>query len=149
MQWQKDNYIITDEQDKIDMVAVIKLLQEQTYWANNIPALLLEKAIKNSLCFSILQNGHQIGFARFSTDYAIHGYLDDVVIDKKQRGKGLGKWLMSCIFEHPVVSSLYKIMLATEDAHGLYRQYGFKDIDNPEMYMARYNHEAFKNGPTG
>ena len=143
MQWQKEDYTITDDIASIDVEAVIKLLHEQTYWSNNVPTALLQKAIDNSLCFGILKNGQTIGFARFSTDFAIHGYLDDVVIDTAHRGNGLGKWLIACIMEHPVIASLHKIMLATEDAHELYRKYGFESIEKPEMLMQRYNHDAF------
>ncbi|MEZ4606577.1 MAG: GNAT family N-acetyltransferase [Deinococcales bacterium] len=54
------------------------------------------------------------------------------------QGKGLGKWLMETVTSHPELSSLRRFMLITRDAHGLYRQYGFKDLASPERWMEIY-----------
>ena len=50
--------------------------------------------------------------------------LCDVVVDERQRGKGLGKFLISCVVAHPHVGAT-KCLLATRDAHGLYERFGF------------------------
>ncbi|MDA5110824.1 MULTISPECIES: GNAT family N-acetyltransferase [Brevibacillus] len=41
------------------------------------------------------------------------------------RGKGLGKWLMQYLLEHPAVRHT-NMALGTRDAHGLYERYGFE-----------------------
>jgi GNAT superfamily N-acetyltransferase len=46
------------------------------------------------------------------------------VIHKDYRGKGLGKWLVECITNHPMISNLIQI-LWTVDADGLYEKFGF------------------------
>lgn len=88
-----------------------------------------------------------VGFARVITDYAVFGYLEDVFIDDALRGQGLGKWLMQCVLDHPDIGGLKKLMLATADAQGLYRQYGFHPVKNPEMVMERYNYHDFPDAP--
>ncbi|KAI5227097.1 hypothetical protein E4T46_04415 [Aureobasidium subglaciale] len=41
----------------------------------------------------------QVGFARFITDHVTVYYLTDVYVEPESRGKGLGKWLISCCRE--------------------------------------------------
>lgn len=108
----------------------------QSYWAADIPKATLKKAISNSFCFGVYdENGHQVGFARLITDKATFAYLADVFIVASQRGKGLSKWLVETIVTHPELQGLRRMVLATRDAHGLYAQYGFKPIENPEILM--------------
>ena len=63
------------------------------------------------------------------------GYLADVFILEAYRGQGLGKWLIQTILEYPDLQKLRKWMLATDDAHGLYSQFGFKKLSTPEKLM--------------
>ncbi|EJC1211831.1 GNAT family N-acetyltransferase [Vibrio parahaemolyticus] len=108
----------------------------RSYWAAGIPKETLEKAISNSFCFGIYDSiGHQVGFARLITDKATFAYLADVFIIESQRGKGLSKWLVETIVSHPELQGLRRMVLATSDAHGLYAQYGFKPIENPDILM--------------
>lgn len=78
---------------------------------------------------------NQIGFARVITDCATFGYLADVFIVEEYRGKGLSKWLMEIILAHPQLQNFRRWLLAILDAHGLYQQFGFLPINNPERYM--------------
>jgi GNAT superfamily N-acetyltransferase len=41
----------------------------------------------------------QVGFARFVTDHVTVFYLTDVYVEPDSRGRGLGKWLISCCRE--------------------------------------------------
>ncbi|WP_456278786.1 GNAT family N-acetyltransferase [Bacillus sp. AK128] len=71
-------------------------------------------------------NGKQVGFARIVTDKAVFSWILDVVVDDHYRGKGLGKWLMECIFDHPEIK-FTAFALATSDAHDFYKKFDFKD----------------------
>lgn len=144
MEWHKDNFTISDDREKVAIRVLIRLLHEQTYWARDIPPDAIHRAVDNSMCFSVLKGDDFIGFARLITDYAVFGYIEDVIIDSDFRGRGLGKWLLDCILAHPTVSSLKKLMLATEDAHGLYKKYDFASPAKPEWIMERYNRHAFQ-----
>jgi GNAT superfamily N-acetyltransferase len=72
------------------------------------------------------------------SDFGTFAYLADVFILEEYRGKGLSKWLMSEIINHPELTGLRRIMLATRDAHGLYAQFGFKKLEFPDRYMEVY-----------
>ena len=76
-----------------------------------------------------------MGFARVVTDSATFAYLCDVYILEEHRGKALGKWLMECVTGHPALQGLRRFSLATRDAHGLYRQFGFRELSNPDVMM--------------
>ncbi|GIU53212.1 N-acetyltransferase [Shewanella sp. KT0246] len=130
-----DGYNITTDKTCID-IKVVHHFIASSYWAKNIPLNVLQKAIKNSLCFSVLaQDNQQVGFARLISDKATFAYLADVFVVDEHRGKGLSKWLIETIVCHPETTGLRRMMLATSDAHGLYAQFGFLPIDNPEILM--------------
>jgi len=42
---------------------------------------------------------------------------------------------MEIILAHPHLQNFRRWLLATLDAHGLYQQFGFLPITNPERYM--------------
>jgi GNAT superfamily N-acetyltransferase len=69
-------------------------------------------------------NGLQVGFARVVTDHAVFAWIADVVIHPDQRGRGIGKFLMGCIQNHPEIPNSLQV-LRTSDAHGLYEKFGF------------------------
>ncbi|MNV90309.1 Acetyltransferase (GNAT) family protein [compost metagenome] len=84
-----------------------------------------------------------MGFARWITDKATFAYLADVYVSEIYRGQGLSKKLMSLMLFHPDLQGLRRYMLATMDAHGLYAQFGFKQIDHPERLMAVVIKDAY------
>ena len=87
----------------------------------------------------------QIGFARLITDKATFAYLADVFVLETHRGKGLGKWLMQIIQEHPDVQNLRRWLLTTKDAHGLYEQAGWTQVPDDYVYrlMMRHNPDVY------
>lgn len=132
----ENGYIFSDDIHKIDALSVHEYLTVQSYWAQNVPFSTVQKSIENSLCFGIYKDTKQIGFARWITDKATFAYLADVYVLDEHRGRGLSKKLMSLMLFHPDLQGLRRYMLATRDAHGLYAQFGFKPIENPESLMA-------------
>jgi len=128
----------------VDLEAVHHFIS-RSYWANNIPKSILKRGLENSINFSLFTNGgEQVGFARMITDRATFAYLADVYVLEEHRGKGLSKWLMSEISEHPELQGLRRIMLATRDAHGLYEQFGFSSPDQPEALMEIRNPNIYR-----
>lgn len=119
-----------------------------TYWAEEIPVETVQKSIDGSLCFSVVYLNHQVGFARVITDEASFAYLADVFIDENFRGRGLSKWLVQTILNYPGLQELRRFMLATKDAHGLYAQFGFTPLTNPERWMQIHKPDVYKN-PNG
>jgi GNAT superfamily N-acetyltransferase len=66
-----------------------------------------------------------VGFARAVTDQATFTYLCDVIIEPAHRGRGLGKWIVQTLLDHPTCQTTTRC-LRTLDAHGLYEQFGFE-----------------------
>lgn len=131
----KDNYIISTDKSKLD-ISVIHNFLSTSYWAEDIPMKIIEKAIENSLCFGVYNGNKQVGFARVISDYTTFGYLADVFIVDEERGRGLSKWLMECILNHQQLQGLRNFCLLTRDAHSLYTQYGFENLAKPQNFMA-------------
>jgi len=123
MQWKKDDYLITDEVARLDRDAICGWLAN-SYWAANRSPALIKKSIEHSVCLGLFHQGRQIGFARAVSDQATFAYLCDVVVDPAHRGRGLGKWLVKTLLEHPLCQTATHC-LRTRDAHGLYEPFGF------------------------
>jgi len=136
-QVQRDEYLISDDKEKLNVLFIHQYLSKESYWAQNIPEEIVRRSIDNALCFGVYYNYEQIGFARTITDKATFAYLADVFIIEKFRGKGLSKWLMEAIHAHPDLQRLRRWMLATKDAHGLYAQFGWSALSAPERMMEK------------
>lgn len=148
-----ENFFISTDPKKLDIDLIYNFLSLQSYWAKNIPRNIVEKSLLFSLCFGIYELTtqstikHMVGFGRVITDYATYAYICDVFIIQDYRGKGLGKFLIQTIKSHPELQNLRRWSLVTKDAHGLYRQYGFKELANPENYMEIKVQNAYLKNP--
>lgn len=142
----KNNFVISTDKSKLDITAIHQYIGGESYWAQGIPLEVLKKSIDKSMCFGIYDGTKQIGFARMITDCSTFAYLADVYVLEAYRGNGLSKWLMEFIMKHPDLQGLRRYMLATRDAHGLYLQYGFKPVSNPENIMEIRNADIYKKG---
>jgi len=134
----KNELEISTDKKRLNVRLVHQFLCEQSYWAKGIPFAIVQRSIQNSLCFGAYLNGAQVGFARVISDFATFANLVDVFILPEYRGKGYAKALVQTIMIHPDLQGLRRITLATSDAHGLYRQFGFSNLIKPETFMERY-----------
>ena len=143
---RKDGYSISTDFSLLDADVIYNYLSKESYWAQNIPKEIVEKAIANSLCFGVYHNNNQIGFARLITDKATFAYLADVFILEEHRAQGLSKWLIEVIHVHPELQGLRRWMLGTRDAHGLYEQFGWTvmDEDTRKRFMQRHFKNVYK-----
>lgn len=138
------DFTINTDLSQLDIPFIHSYLT-RSYWAEGIPIETVQKAIDGSVCFGVYHQGKQVGFARVVTDTATFAYLADVFIIEDYRGKGLSKWLMKVIMQHESVQGLRRFMLATRDAHGLYKQFGFAEVTNPERLMQIVKPGIYKN----
>jgi GNAT superfamily N-acetyltransferase len=137
MEWVRpDGYVVTDDQERIDIARVHQWLSEESYWAAGSSIDLVSKSVRGSItlgCFG--PDGVQVGVTRLVTDGATFGLLSDVFVDTNFRGLGLGQFLVQSAVDHPEARELKRILLATSDAHDLYRRFGFATLSNPERWM--------------
>ena len=128
-------YLISTDKSKIDVEAVYDYLCHRSYWAKGRSLERVKKSIDNSICFGLYHSeGKMLGFARVVTDHVVFAYLMDLFIFEEHRGKGLGTKLVKHIVEHPDLQ-VRLWFLATNDAHGLYKKFGFSGLSNPDRYM--------------
>lgn len=129
--------LVSTDSARLDLDVVHGFLSGASYWAAGIPREIVVRSIRHSLCFGAYDGDQQVGFARIVSDYATFAYLADVFVLPSHRGRGIGKQLMTSITGHPALQGLRIWALYTRDAHGLYRQFGFKESRCPERLMER------------
>ena len=138
-----DQITISTDPARLDLDVIHGFLKT-AYWCENLPREVIERAIRNSLCFGLYDATGQVGFARVITDRATYAYLADVFVLESHRGRGLSKRLMESIVAHPDLQGLRRWSLLTRDAHGLYAQFGFRPLSQPERHMERFDPDVYK-----
>ena len=139
----KNGYCISTEKARLDIKAIHHFLSTQAYWSLNIPLSRVEEAVAHSLNFGLYVKEQQIGFARVISDFSSVAYLGDVYVLPDYRGRGLSKWLMQTIMEYPELQGLRRWILSTADAHGLYKQFGWKPVAYPDRWMELHNRDVY------
>ncbi|MEC5406298.1 GNAT family N-acetyltransferase [Paraburkholderia sp. MPAMCS5] len=135
--------IISSNPDQLDIELIHAFLSQETAWAKGMPRDTLERAIAGSLCFGGYVGGKQVAFARVVTDEATFAYLCDVFVLPAYRGKGYASALLAQLFASPALQGLRRIMLATTDAHHVYRRHGFEALSNPELFMQVHKPDVY------
>jgi len=138
-EWQKGDYVISTDSDRLDIPFVFSFLSQESYWAQERSIQVVQKSLKHSLNFGIYRRDEQVGFARVVTDYSTFAWVADVFVVSDHRGRGLAKWLIEIITAHPDLQNLRRWVLATRDAHELYSKFGFEKLRDPDRWMERRN----------
>jgi len=136
-EWRKADFVISTDRSRLNVKFIHNFLSTQAYWAIGRSFEVVQHAIENSLNFGVFDGNQQIGFARVVTDFATFAWVADVFISDEYRGRGLGVWLIEVITSHPKLQGFRRWILATRDAHALYRRFGFNEIANPQRYMEK------------
>jgi GNAT superfamily N-acetyltransferase len=141
---RRGDFLISTDRDRLSLDVVHSFLTN-CYWAKGIPRETVSRSIEHSLCFGVYDgSGAQVGFARVVSDFATVAYLGDVFVLESHRGRGLSKWLMQCIVEHPALQNLRRWILLTRDAHALYSKFGFTPVKAPERYMELHQSNVYE-----
>lgn len=141
-EWQRGEYTISTDKTRLDR-QVIHAFLRISYWAQNVPLAVVERAIEHSIVFGLYKGTQQAGMARVITDRATFAYISDVFVLEPHRGLGLGVWLMEVVRSHPDLQGLRRLLLATRDAHGLYRKAGFTPLNAPERFMEVWDPDVY------
>jgi len=136
-------YTISDDPARIDPRAVHAFLN-RSYWSPGIPMEVVERAVRGSLCIGAYhRGGEQVGLVRLVSDRATFCYVCDVFVLEEHRGQGLSKAMLAMAMDHPELQGLRRWSLVTADAHGLYGQFGFSPVAQPERHMERVRLNAY------
>jgi GNAT superfamily N-acetyltransferase len=136
----QDQFTITTDQSRFDLELIHSVLTKLP-WAEGVTLEVVKHAMQHSFTFGVFEAESQIGYARVVTDFTRTAWLADVFILESHRGRGLGKWFVKTILEHPHLQTV-KWLLTTDDAHELYRQFDFLEID-PKKFMIRQPNKHF------
>ncbi|WP_437597068.1 GNAT family N-acetyltransferase [Sorangium sp. So ce590] len=143
-----EDIVISSDKALLDIERIHAFLAS-AYWSTGIPREVVERAIQSSLCFGVYKAGAQIGFARVITDHATFAYLADVFIVEAEQRQGYGKALIAHVAEALGHLRLRRTLLATADAHGLYRQFGFTPLEKPDLFMEINVKDIYQQGKAG
>lgn len=133
-----DGYLLSTDPARVDAPRVHRWLSTDAYWALGRERDKQDRAIRESLNFGVYEegSGEQVAYARVVTDFATFAWLCDVYVDRSVRGKGLGTALVVAVREHLRPYGPRRLLLATQDAHGVYEKAGFAGLAHPERWMA-------------
>jgi GNAT superfamily N-acetyltransferase len=131
-------YEISADPARLDVARVHRWLSTDAYWALGRPLAKQEAAIAGSLNFGAYheETGEQHAYARVVTDRATFAWLCDVYVDPAARGRGLGTALVAFARDHLKPYGVRRVLLATNDAHGVYARLGFEPLAEPRKWMA-------------
>lgn len=135
-----EGYEISTDPRRIDAERVHGWLSTDAYWAIGRSREKQDRAIAESLNFGVYEtvSGEQVAYARIVTDRATFAWLCDVYVGPSVRGKGIGTALVGAVREHLRPYGIRRILLATQDAHGVYEKLGFAPLEKPDQWMALY-----------
>lgn len=140
---QQAEYSVSTDSSRFDIEMIYTFLTN-CYWAEGVPRDVVQRSIDHALCFGVFHGEKQVGFARVITDRATYAYIGDVFILESHRGRGLSKQLMQAIMRHPDLQGFRRWSLITNDAHGLYKQFGFTAVADPQRYMELCDPDVYK-----
>lgn len=134
-EYERGGFQISTDPARLDLAVIHDFLANEAYWSPGVAREKVARQMRHSLCFGLYAGEQQAGFARIISDFTTFAYLADVFVLRPFRGQGLGKWLVQTILAHPDLQGLRKFTLNTQDAHGLYRQFGFDNDPKPENFL--------------
>ena len=141
------SYTISDDPARLDPRAIHAYLT-RSYWSPGIPYERVVRALGSSLSIGAYEGaGAQVGLVRLVSDHATFCYVCDVYVLEAHRGHGLSKAMLAMAMAHPMLQGLRRWSLVTADAHGLYRQFGFTAVAQPERHMERLDPDIYRRPP--
>jgi GNAT superfamily N-acetyltransferase len=132
-----DGLEVDDDPARLDLETTYGLVVGQGYWARDRSRETVAASIPGSWPFGVYDGPRQVAFARVVTDRATFAWICDVIVDEGCRGRGIGTWLMECIVRTLDEVGVTRQLLATLDAHEVYRGRGFAELAYPERWMER------------
>lgn len=136
-------YTIDDDPARIDFARVHAWLAS-TYWSQGVARETVERAARYSALvigvYAAPSSGsaraEQVGYLRVVSDRTTFAWVCDVFVDDAHRGAGLARAMVRFALAHPDFQGLRRWLLATADAHGVYKAIGFEPLTNPDRWLS-------------
>jgi predicted GNAT family N-acyltransferase len=111
----------------------------QVDWARNRSIDQIAILIATTPVFvAVRLGGKLVGYGRALSDGACRALLDDIIVDKDQRGKGLGKMIMMSLMEQ--LAGIDEVFLNTgPHLETFYPKYGFRKFEGLTMLIKQQN----------
>ena len=124
------DYQIDDDPARVDLDVVWAFLSNDAYWMKWRTREDVQKQLASAWrvigCYH--PSDGMVGFARAVSDGVAIAYLADVFVLPAHRGHGLGQRIVRAMIDDGPGAN-FRWMLHTEDAHDLYRKFGFVEPD--------------------
>ncbi|RKN48398.1 GNAT family N-acetyltransferase [Micromonospora endolithica] len=122
-----DGHLLSTDPARLDLDRVHHWLSTDAYWALGRDRETVARAFAGSIGYGVYRpgDGRQVAVARVVTDGVTFAWLCDVYVERAARGTGLGTWLAGAVRDHLADLGVRRILLATNDAHGVYAKVGF------------------------
>ena len=128
-------YEIDDARERLDFQTVHGWLTG-TYWSPGIDRDTVERGARHSaLVVGAYREDKQVGYLRVVSDTTRFAWVCDVYVDEAHRGRGLAKEMIRFAQENPELKEVFRWLLATRDAHDVYRSVGFTELPEPGRWM--------------
>jgi len=123
-------YAIDDDPARVDLDVVWDFLSNDAYWMKWRTREDVQQQLASAWrvigCYHPTDG--MVGFARAVSDGVAVAYLADVFVLPAHRGHGLGQRIVRAMIDDGPGAG-FRWMLHTEDAHDLYRKFGFVEPD--------------------
>ena len=122
-------YDLDDDPRRLDLDVICDFLTTEAYWHRWRTREQVRAQVEGAWRVVGAYDGTSgalVGFARALSDGICEAYLADVFVVADHRGRGLGKAIVRRMVDDGPGAHL-RWWLATADAHGLYRQFGFAE----------------------
>ena len=117
-------------------------LYQNEWWTKGRKRNDIDIMLENSDIIIAIEDDrhHLIGFARVLSDYIYKAMIFDVIIDKRHRGKGLGKILIENILNLTELKNVKNFELyCLDEVTNFYKKYGFEKVSDNLTFMKKTN----------
>ncbi len=121
-------YIFIEVPTRDEISGIIRLYRQQGWWGEgpDDPDHVRRLAAGSHSFLTVRAQAQVIGMGRAISDGASDAYIQDVTVDPRWRGKGLGTRIIQKIIERLEADRIFWIaLIAEQNSHPFYRKLGF------------------------
>ena len=121
---------------------IVDLYREGGWWKEGYDPSGIPQMLEGSFRFVVAvdrRTGRAVGMGRVISDGHSDGYIQDVVVERDLRGKGLGRSIVRTLLDMCLDAGLVWIgLIAEKGSSHFYRDMGFDPFEGEPMLYGRY-----------